>query len=138
MVKVFNFVRTIKGIKMLKELIKEILKEELSGKKEVKEVLEQCSLIGKKVMIRTYSAGVHFGTLASKNGKEVVLKDAHRVYSWVNACSLSQLAAQGSKNKNADNKISMAVPEIILTEAIEIIFMTDGTFSNLTEVLWVK
>jgi ferredoxin-fold anticodon binding domain-containing protein len=120
---------------MLKELIKEILKEELSGKKEV---VEQCSFIGKKVMIRTYSAGVHFGTLTSKNGKEVILKDAHRVYSWVNACSLSQLAVQGSKNRNTDNKISMAVPEIVLTEAIEIIPMTDESFSNLTAVIWMK
>ncbi|MEY3879375.1 MAG: Iodobacter phage PhiPLPE [Pseudomonadota bacterium] len=134
MVRVLNFVQK-RGIKMLKELIKEILKEELSGKKEV---VEQCSFIGKKVMIRTYSAGVHFGTLASKNGKEVMLKDAHRVYSWVNACSLSQLAVQGSKNKNTDNKISIAVSEIVLTEAIEIIPMTDESFGNLTASLWMK
>lgn len=120
---------------MLKELFKEILKEELSGKK--KEV-EACSFIGKKVMIRTYSAGVHFGTLASRNGKEVILKDAHRVYSWVNACTLSQLSVQGSQNRSSENKISMAVSEIILTEAIEIMPMTDESFKNLTAVIWAK
>jgi len=90
------------------------------------------------VMVRTYSAGVHFGELVSREGKEVVLKDAHRVFYWTNACSLSQLAIQGSQNKNTDNKISMAVPEITLTEAIEIIPMTKESFDNLTAVIWKK
>lgn len=45
---------------------------------------------------------------------------------------------QGSQNKNAENKISMAVPEIILTEAIEIIQMTQESFDNLTAVIWKK
>lgn len=90
------------------------------------------------VMIRTYSAGVHFGELVSREGKEVVLKNAHRVHYWTNACSLSQLAMQGSQNKNASNQISMAVPTIILTEAIEIIPMTEEAFKNLTAVIWKK
>lgn len=90
------------------------------------------------VMVRTYSAGVHFGELVSREGKEVVLKNAHRVFYWTNACSLSQLAIQGSQNKNTENKISMAVPEIFLTEAIEIIPMTKESFDNLTAVIWKK
>ena len=94
--------------------------------------------IAKIVMIRTYSAGVHFGKLVSRKGKEVVLKDAHRVFYWTNACSLSQLAIQGSQNKNTENKISVSVPEIILTEAIEIIPMTKEAFDNLTAVIWKK
>lgn len=40
-------------------------------------------MIGKEVIVRTYSAGVHFGTLESRNGKEVVLKDARRIWDWV-------------------------------------------------------
>lgn len=90
------------------------------------------------VMVRTYSAGVHFGELVSREGKEVVLKNAHRVFYWTNACSLSQLAIQGSQNKNTDNKISIAVPEIILTEAIEIISMTEESYNNLTAIIWKK
>lgn len=90
------------------------------------------------VMIRTYSAGVHFGELVKREGKEVMLKNAHRVFYWTNACSLSQLAMQGSQNKNTENKISISVPEIILTEAIEIIPMTEESFKNLTAVIWKK
>lgn len=93
-------------------------------------------LIGKLVMIRTFSAGVHFGTLVEKDGKEVLLSNAHRVYSWENAATLSQLAMEGSKTKNKDNKISMKVPEILLTECIEVIPLAEGVFENLTEYIW--
>lgn len=90
------------------------------------------------VMVRTYSAGVHFGELVSREGKEVVLKNAHRVFYWTNACSLSQLAIQGSQNKNTENKISISVPEILLTEAIELIPMTEESYKNLTAIIWKK
>lgn len=126
---------------MLRELIKEILKEELLGKSVIREKETEVSvdsMIGKIVMVRTYSAGVHFGTLFSKEGKEVVLKNAHRVYSWTNACTLSQLAIEGSGKSNIDNKISMAVPEILLTEAIEVIPMLSETFKALTSFIWKK
>lgn len=90
------------------------------------------------VMIRTTSAGVHFGELVERTGKEVVLKNAHRVFYWSNACSLSQLAIEGTGSKNKDNKVTIAVPSIILTEAIEIIPMTELAYKNLTEVIWKK
>jgi len=90
----------------------------------------------KLVMIRTYSAGVHFGELVSRKGKEVVLKNAHRVFYWSNACSLSQLSVDGSTDPN--NKISMAVPEIILTEAIEIMPLSLNAFNTLTSKIWKK
>jgi hypothetical protein len=90
----------------------------------------------KLVMVRTYSAGVHFGTLVSRKGKEVVLKDAHRVFYWSNACSLSQLSVDGSIDPA--NKISMAVSEIILTEAIEIMPLTQKSFEALTSRIWKK
>lgn len=75
------------------------------------------------VCIRTYSAGVHFGYLKSRNGKEVELINAIRVYYWDGACSLSELATKGSSKLN-DCKYAVTVPHIILTEAIEIIDVT--------------
>ena len=41
------------------------------------------SLIGKFVIVRTYSAGVHAGTLASQAGKEVTLTNARRIWLWM-------------------------------------------------------
>lgn len=76
-------------------------------------------MIGKFVLIRTFSAGVHYGFLEEKDGKEVRLSNARRIWSWSGALSLSEIAMKGlDLNKSV---ISVPVDEIILTEAIEII-----------------
>lgn len=77
-------------------------------------------MIGTIVIVRTYSAGVHMGELAERNGKEVLLKNAKRIWYWEGAATLSQLAVDGP-GKPEKTKIPVAVPEIFLTEAIEII-----------------
>lgn len=80
--------------------------------------------LGKKVIIRTYSAGVWFGTLAQKAGNEVILKDARRMWQWwaAKSISLSGVAVYGIKQEKS--KIAPAVGEIWL-EAIEILPVTD-------------
>ena len=67
--------------------------------------------------MRTYSAGVHIGELKSRKGKEVVLVNARRLWKWCGAFTLSEVA-KGIKD---GSKPSIAIPEIVLTEAIEII-----------------
>jgi len=74
----------------------------------------------KIVLVRTRSAGVHFGTLFYHKGKEVILKNTRRIWSWSGAASLSQMALEGVKNPS-QCKFSVTLPEITLTEAIEII-----------------
>lgn len=46
---------------------------------------------GKYVIVRTYSAGVFAGNLKSRNGKEVELTDARRIWRWAGAASLLSL-----------------------------------------------
>ena len=72
-----------------------------------------------KVIVRTYSAGVWFGSLRQKSGNEVILADARRMWTWQakRGISLSACALYGVTNKS---KIVEAVPEVWL-EAIEII-----------------
>jgi len=72
------------------------------------------------VIIRTYSAGVHAGYLKYRLGKEVVLVNARRLWYWDGAASLSQLAVDGTAS-SSNCKFPCEVPEITLTEAIEII-----------------
>ena len=86
------------------------------------------ALIGQKVVVRTFSAGVHIGELTAKAGKEVALKDAHRLWYWNGAFTLNQVAAEGVK---VGSKVGMAVPTIELTEAIEVIPITDEAFATL-------
>ena len=72
------------------------------------------------VIVRTYSAGVFAGNLAKRNGREVVLKNARRLWRWEGAASLSQLAAEGT-SKSDGCKFPIEVREVCLMEAIEII-----------------
>lgn len=87
----------------------------------------------KYVIVRTYSAGVFAGTLESRNGKEVVLTDARRLWYWEGAASLSELAVRGvSKPENC--KFPVTVSKITLTEAIEIIECSDTARASIEEV----
>lgn len=75
-------------------------------------------------IIRTYSAGVFAGYLKKRIDKEVLLVKARRIWYWDGACSLSQLALSGTE-KPENCKFAVELPEIILTEAIEIIPCTE-------------
>lgn len=88
------------------------------------------------VLVRTYSAGVHCGFLKERKGKEVVLVNARRLYYWDGAFTLSTVATKGvSKPENC--KFPDIVPEITLTEAIEIIPMTKTAKESIDKVpLW--
>lgn len=98
---------------------KEVVKFFNSEETEKKEV-GLFSMLNKKVIIRTYSAGVWFGLLLEKSGNEVILKDARRMYQWwaKEGISLSAVALYGIKKDKS--KIIEAVPSVWL-EAIEII-----------------
>jgi hypothetical protein len=72
------------------------------------------------VIVRTFSAGVFAGTLVSREGREVTLSNARRLWYWSGAASLSELAMRGVKRPD-HCKFPVAVPEVLLLEAIEIL-----------------
>ena len=90
----------------------------------------------KYVLVRTYSAGVHVGFLKERNVKEVTLLNARRIWSWSGAASLSQLAVDGTSQPD-QCKFPCEVSEILLTEAIEVIPMTEKAKKSIEEVsIW--
>lgn len=74
----------------------------------------------KYVICRTYSAGAFAGTLESREGQEVVLTNARRLWYWSGAASLSQLAVTGT-SKPSECKFPVAVPRVELLQAVEIL-----------------
>lgn len=72
------------------------------------------------VIVRTTSAGVFAGYLKTRNGQEVTLLNARRLYQWAGAASLSQMAVDGT-NKPNSCKFPVEVPHLELTQAIEIL-----------------
>lgn len=90
------------------------------------------------VIVRTYSAGVFSGEIISKNGQEVILKNARRLWKWSGAASLSQLAMEGVKDP--DNcMFPCEVGKVELLNAIEILDCTDKARSSIKAVkIWEK
>jgi len=85
------------------------------------------------VIVRTYSAGVFAGELLSRNGREVVLRNARRLWYWAGAASLSQLAQEGT-SKPMQCKFPCPVDQVLLLEAIEILNVTPEARKSIEEV----
>jgi hypothetical protein len=75
------------------------------------------------VIVRTNSAGVFAGELGSRDGQEVTLVNARRIWYWSGASSLSELAVRGT-SRPADCKFPCPAPRVVLTQAIEILDVT--------------
>ena len=88
-------------------------------------------------IVRTYSAGVFAGYIESREGKEVVMRNVRRIWYWDGACSLSELAVNGTC-KPDECKFAIPVDRILLTEAIEILDVTEKAKESIEGVKeWV-
>lgn len=88
------------------------------------------NLINKKVLIRADRAGVFFGELIAKDGQEVTLKDARRIYYWHGATECCQIATEGIKS---DSKVTVSVPQVTILNVIEIHLLTEKAVAKLYE-----
>lgn len=87
----------------------------------------------KWIIARTYSAGAFAGRLVRREGREVELADARRLWYWSGAASLSELSVRGVKNPD-DCKFPVAVPSVILTEVIEILPLSEEARKSIENV----
>lgn len=84
-------------------------------------------------IIRADRAGVFFGNIKKRNGSEVTLTNVRRLWYWDGACSLSQLAVEGTRNPR-DCKFTVVVPEMIVLGVIEIIPCSDAAVESIKSV----
>lgn len=87
----------------------------------------------KVVIVRTGSMGVHVGTLVSRDGKEIVLRNACKIWRWSGANTANDLAVTGA---GKESRISAAATEVTLTDALEIIECSPAAAKNLTTPRW--
>lgn len=82
--------------------------------------------VGKYVIARCYSAGVHAGEVVSVEGENVVLKESRRLWSWraKDGLALSGVAQTGLKE--GSSKVDVVNPEIYLTGVCELIPTTNS------------
>ena len=89
--------------------------------------------VGKLVLVRTESAGVHFGALVGRTGGTVLLGGARRIWSWGGANTLSEISLTGL---DKTSKVSEKVAEILLLGAIEILPVTDAAMRVIDSRGW--
>lgn len=79
---------------------------------------EPHQMLGRRCIIRTYSAGVHIGDIVYADGMEVKLENALRLWSWGggNRLSLSAVANYGVTEARMNR-----TGEVYLTNVIEMI-----------------
>ncbi len=88
---------------------------------------------GKYVIVRTYTAGVFAGNLESREGQEVVLTNARRLWYWSGAASLSQMAMTGTSQPQ-NCKFPQEVARVELLQAIEILDVTPDAEKSIKAV----
>lgn len=71
-------------------------------------------------IVRAISAGVFFGDVIHRDGAEVTILNARRLWYWDGAASLSELATRGT-SKPDKCKFPASAPKIIVLGVIEIL-----------------
>ncbi len=84
-------------------------------------------------IIRGYQSGVFFGKIVGRNGQEVKLQDVRKLWYWEGACAVEQLAVDGVTSPG-DCKFTVVVPEMVITDAIQILLCSDKAVRILSEV----
>ena len=85
------------------------------------------------IIARTYSAGVFAGYLKERNGQEVTLLNARRLWYWIGAASLSQLAEEGV-SKPKECKFPQEVAKVELLQTVEILQVTEAARESISNV----
>lgn len=86
----------------------------------------------KYYIIRGTKSGVFFGQITSGSGQEVELRNVRKLWYWDGACAVEQLAVDGVTNPSGC-RFTVVVPEMVVTDAIQIIPCSDKAAKILQE-----
>lgn len=91
----------------------------------------------KLVVVRTYGAGVHVGELVRRDGQDVTLANARRLWRWRGANTLHEVATRGVSMTDW-TRLSEPVETIDLPTAVEILPVSDEARASLTTSRWAE
>ena len=91
------------------------------------------AVIGKYCVIRCDRAGVFAGTVEEMDGQTVRVKNVRKLWRWYGATETLQIAKEGVKRPN-DCRFTVAVDELLLTDAIEVIPATEEARTSIDGV----
>lgn len=86
-----------------------------------------------KFIVRCDRAGVFYGEIASRNGREVEMTNVRQLWYWDGAAALMQLAQEGTKAPR-NCKFTIEVESLQVLDAIEIIPCTEKAIESIDAV----
>lgn len=91
-------------------------------------------LTGRRVIVRCYASGVHYGTLAAHEGRQVTLTQSRRLWRWHTGgkdkgVSLSAVALTGIDAKKS--VVEPVLAQITILDALEIIPASDAAAASI-------
>lgn len=91
-----------------------------------------------KFIVRCDKAGVFYGEIEERNGREVKMRNVRCLWYWDGAATLLQLAAEGTA-KPDNCKFTMTIDSLKVLDAIEIIPCTAKAIKSIEGVeKWKK
>ncbi len=91
------------------------------------------NFLNKKVLVRSYDAGVYYGVLNEVEGETVRLENVRNIWHWTGASCLSQIANDGVTG----DKIGPVVSSMILGRVCQILPLSDNAITNLeSQPVW--
>lgn len=87
-------------------------------------------IINNKCLVRSYDAGVYFGTVTAVDGETVRMENVRNIWRWHGASCLSQIANDGIR----DGNVSPVVGSMVLNRCCQIIPCTDKAVKNLENI----
>lgn len=88
------------------------------------------NIINNKCLVRSYDAGVYFGTVTAVDGETVRMEDVRNIWCWSGASCLSQIANDGIHG----GKVSPVVGSMVLNRCCQIIPCTGKAVKNLESI----
>lgn len=86
-----------------------------------------------KFIVRCDRAGVFYGEIASRNGREMEMTNVRQLWYWDGAAALMQLAQEGTKAPR-NCKFTVEVESLQVLDAIEIIPCTEKAIESIDAV----
>ena len=86
-----------------------------------------------KYIVRCDRAGVFYGEIEGRDGREIKMRNVRCIWYWDGAATLLQLAAEGT-TKPDNCKFTMTVDSLVVLDAIEIIPCTAKAIKSIESV----
>ena len=87
-------------------------------------------ILDKKCIVRSYDAGVYYGTVTAVDGETVKVENVRNIWYWEGANCLSDVATNGITS----GKVSRVVSSMVLNRYCQIIPCEDAAIKNLDRI----